>query len=379
MGVGVYWNPWAVPLLVVAMGEGGLATLVYRARPEQFKNRVLALLLAADAAGWGLMAFRFSVVDPSIFYIAFVAAQVAWVVSFTAYMAFLGTLDTSLSRPLGTRAARIAMVLFAVVLSGLHVLWPEAFFPEVVPGSIARWETVFGTPGMARWVLTATGFLYAVLVGFFYLRRSGPGGPPRIQAKAYLAAFALRDFSFAGPTLVGLLTGARFVGPVEVVAWTVGYGGFAVLLAYGILRYQLFEIDLRIKWTLEKSTIAAVFGAVFLIVSEGLETLLDVDGTLYGIGAAIIIGLAFRRVERWAARVADRLMPGVEHTEDYLRQRKLDIYRGAVEDATRDGVVTEAERDVLDGLRARLGLSKGRASRIERAAGVGSTDPSVAD
>ena len=40
------------------------------------------------------------------------------------------------------------------------------------------------------------------------------------------------------------------------------------LIAYGILRAHLFDIDLRIRWTIKQSTVAAVFVAVFYLVAE---------------------------------------------------------------------------------------------------------------
>lgn len=37
------------------------------------------------------------------------------------------------------------------------------------------------------------------------------------------------------------------------------------LIAYGILRGQLFDIDLRIRWTIKQSTLA---GAIVAIISD---------------------------------------------------------------------------------------------------------------
>ena len=65
------------------------------------------------------------------------------------------------------------------------------------------------------------------------------------------------------------------------------------LKAYGIAVYHLFDIDLRLKWTLERGTMAAAFIAVFFVVSEGAATILsDRLGTLAGLFATGVLVFA---------------------------------------------------------------------------------------
>ena len=62
------------------------------------------------------------------------------------------------------------------------------------------------------------------------------------------------------------------------------------LIAYGILRTQLFDIDLRIRWTIKQSTVAAVFVTVFYLVSEGADRLLESEfGTIAGLFASAVV------------------------------------------------------------------------------------------
>ncbi|HEV8359277.1 MAG TPA: hypothetical protein VGR28_02360, partial [Candidatus Thermoplasmatota archaeon] len=44
-----------------------------------------------------------------------------------------------------------------------------------------------------------------------------------------------------------------------------------LLCAYALLRHQLFDIDLKVKWTIKQSTVAGMFIGVFFIVSEGAQ------------------------------------------------------------------------------------------------------------
>jgi hypothetical protein len=41
------------------------------------------------------------------------------------------------------------------------------------------------------------------------------------------------------------------------------------LIAYGILRTQLFDIDLRIRWTIKQSTFTATVVIIVFVLSEG--------------------------------------------------------------------------------------------------------------
>ena len=62
------------------------------------------------------------------------------------------------------------------------------------------------------------------------------------------------------------------------------------VIAYGILRTQLFDIDLRVRWTIKQSTVAAVFVAVFYLVSEGVDRFLSSElGNLFGLFASALV------------------------------------------------------------------------------------------
>lgn len=138
------------------------------------------------------------------------------------------------------------------------------------------------------------------------------------------------------------------------------------ILLYGILRTHLFDIDLKVKWTLRQSTIAAIFVAVFFITSELAATFLsDRMGTVFGIVAAGTLVFALSPLQRAAERLADRAMPDVRATPDYLQFRRFEIYRGAVEHALSDGSVTPDERALLDRLRRDLAIPPADAAALE--------------
>ncbi len=109
-----------------------------------------------------------------------------------------------------------------------------------------------------------------------------------------------------------------------------------------------------------------MFAAAFFAGSELLERVVPVEGTVLGLIVAATIVLVLRPVQRFAERLASRVMPNVRDTPDYVREQKLAVYRAALEGAHEDEVVSERERGILARLREELGLSDEAAKALER-------------
>lgn len=145
--------------------------------------------------------------------------------------------------------------------------------------------------------------------------------------------------------------------------WTLVFVG---VVAYALVKFQLFDIELRIRWTLQQAIVYSFFAIAFLTTSESIERLFNVDGTIPGILVALLIALAIRPLEALAATLAKRLMPHVEDTDEYRTSRRLDVYRATLEKALRDGEITNREARLLRGLRQDLELPRDKALRVER-------------
>lgn len=177
--------------------------------------------------------------------------------------------------------------------------------------------------------------------------------------------------AFASGLLVGLVSQGVLKRSWSIFVLGLWRVSLPIGVTYAILRYQLFDIDLKVKLTIERSALVAVFGAAFFVGSELLEKLLPFDSVLLGIASAGLIALALKPIERYAHRLADNLLPTVkEKSPDYLADRKLDVYRAAVESALEDGDVSAKERSVLERLRGKLGIAPDDASRVEVSLGL---------
>lgn len=128
-----------------------------------------------------------------------------------------------------------------------------------------------------------------------------------------------------------------------------------LVVTYGILRYGLFGIELKLRWGISRSTIAAAFLGVFLLATTiAGEFLLDAYGYIVGGVAATAFVFLFGPLQRWANSVAEKAVP-------ISAARAEEIYAAAVEAAKRDGTVTRREERHLMEVAEGLSISPTRA------------------
>lgn len=363
------WNPAAIPGLAAGILGPLLAAVVLRAAPSRAQNRLLAILLVlAGAEVAGTFGVGYLATDDAIKATVDAASTVAILASPWIYLAFTGTIHSPLTRPLRDSRVRAGLVGMA----GLTVLaWP-LLAPHV------------GTSYQAGERIVPEGYLLAVtwhglvlLYGFAVAVTAwwtAPEGPSRERGLAYALAFGTRDLGVAvaifgaqALALVGLRLPAWVASTVgEVALVSAPTLAFVLILAYGLLEAQLFDIHLKIKAGLKRSAVIGVFAVVFILVSETIEGLIEgAAGGWAGLLAAIVLGLALRPIDSLAERVAEEAMPGVEDTEAYRAERKREVYRATVEDVLADGDLSTRDRRLLDNLRERLDVEDGDAREVE--------------
>ncbi|MEM9336215.1 MAG: hypothetical protein AAGA33_15310 [Pseudomonadota bacterium] len=184
--------------------------------------------------------------------------------------------------------------------------------------------------------------------------------------KAYVIAFVTRDVLF-----VIWATVFHFV-PTESPMWRYVFLSIAVmpiiyipLVGYGILRHQLFGIELHLKETLRHAIIAVPFATTFFVVTESMEQALPFDSVWLGIVAAGAITLALHPIRRMAETAANLFFPNVAQTPEYRSNRARDVYQATVEAVWSDEVLLQSEQRMLSRVRQQLGLDDITARRIE--------------
>lgn len=356
--------------LVVALGAVGvafgwtLAALLVAAGPRRLANVALASTFFLIGNALGLSRIAAIVPDVFLAYNMVLWAQVANNLIPIAYLLFIGAaLETPVARPFRSRAGRALLALAAVALA-LHPLLAPTDYIFSMTWTGSSWVSVRAT----TWgdLLNAVTLLVTLTAAITAWRLAPRGSVRRERSARYALAFGAQD------TLVGVLFVTLLLSPASR-PWTMDVGVAIAsattmpLIAYVLLRYHLFDVELRIKAGLRRSTVAAVFVASFFVVAAIAEQWLQQRGgiLLGGIAVGLLV-FALRPIERAAERLANTAMPAVQATPEYLAFRKLDVYRAAVESAHETGGITDKERLSLDGLRGKLGIAPGDAAAVER-------------
>lgn len=294
-----------------------------------------------------------------------------WLVLAVYLPAVAAAIDSPLLRPFRSGPV-LALPILVGVVGALAVLGlPEAFLVDLVPSTPRRFGSPFfpvaGGAQQAGWFLLTVSYTYGLLATLVAWRQSSTSLSRR-RAGALSLAFGARDLAFGGVFLYAAVlfdgTISSFFIAVQLMAWALLV--YVAMTAYGIAVYHLFDIELRLKWTLERGTIAAAFIAVFFVVSEGAATILsDRLGTLAGLFATGLLVFALAPLQRSAERLADAALPAVQDTPEYRAYRQFQIYGEALADARSGGPITPVGRLALEKLRESLGLDADEAAELE--------------
>jgi len=271
------------------------------------------------------------------------------------YPPFLAVaLRSKLTRPFSGFRVRLLLGFAALVLCAI-VLW----------GPIKLGATLL-------YVLLSVLFVYALVASVHTWHTAS--GPARSRAGIFALAFGARDICWG--IAYGVSTWMLWVGTYQVVdpdapgmlyvIYALGSLLAVPLIAYGILRTQLFDIDLRIRWTIKQSTLAAAFLAVFYLVTEGADRFFASEfGNWIGLLATALLVFFLAPLQRFAERVATLAMPNAQNTPEYAAYRKLQVYEAALEEALAGGI-SEKERTLLNHLRESLGIAPVDAVALEQ-------------
>lgn len=142
-----------------------------------------------------------------------------------------------------------------------------------------------------------------------------------------------------------------------------------LFVSYALLRYALFDIDLKVRAAVAGSVVVIFGAAGYFLVSELLEgQVASRFGNLGGLAAAAIFTLVAGPLGGAGKKVARFVMPGVYEPKGAPTNAALDLYRQQYLMLQEDGALTPKERASLDGLRGHLGLTLLQTKTIERSA-----------
>jgi tRNA A-37 threonylcarbamoyl transferase component Bud32 len=224
---------------------------------------------------------------------------------------------------------QIALVLAALAL----------YVAANVPAELARFGLGGATEAQS---VEASLIALVMLAGLALLVALGV----QLARERRIAVLAAVGATFAASGALALLEpGVEILGVVRIAS--------VALVLYGVARYQLFDIDLKVKHA------AAATSALLGVVVLAAVAWILLRGTTAGPYVAVAAGLvAFLPLWRVASLLADRVAPAVTAEGDHLYLRKLEVYRASVETVLREGRAASLDDAWLAETRARLGLSE---------------------
>lgn len=361
--------PWPAPSALLVVVAWTAAVVVYRTAPHRQLNRSLAVVLVLEgmvmgfSAGWNQL-----VESPDVSHVIVVIGTMAVAAAPYQYLAFLASaFDVPPVRPFRGTAAQRVLGALSVGAAVLVLVRPQWFITELYRVEWGTWNFQYRSGGLFLARVQALGALYGLLAAVWAWVKTRPGTVARDRARLVASAFGIRD-AFVAIILVLYpvvrpipFWGDFIYNPAQGLVFLV----YVSLLAYGILRSQILDIELKVKFALTQSVAGALLAASFFVLSEGIEALLPVEGVIPGLMAAGVVVLVLRPIYWLTRGLMERLMPGVERSSTYISTRRAEIYRAALEGAVEDGRVTSAERAILERLREQLDLEEGVARGLE--------------
>ena len=285
------------------------------------------------------------------------------------YLSFLAvSLKTPLLIPFKSRTVSILLGAASVLGATVVLTNSQLFISELYSPDFAPWNFRYERLGL--WAIQFHGAIafFGLIAAISAYLVTAPRSAARNRAKWFAISFGVRDI-YLGITLIGYaaLRPIPFWGDFLYNPGTaLVYFFYVLLLAYAVLRMQLFDIHLKVKFVIQKGTVVALVGGMFLIGSELLEALLPVQSTILGIVVALVILLLLRPIQWLALRLVGGIMQGVEDTTSYMEVRRIEVYRAAYEGAMEDGTITYKEETILARLRQKLDVFEAEVELIEQ-------------
>jgi hypothetical protein len=308
---------------VAVAGSWALAIVLYRVGASGSVARQLSLLLVVEgvtliSSGTVSIFFGPAILEsnwwPAYFQAEFMLHTLGDCAMLALYPPFLATaLHTKLTRPFARKRMRIGLVIVSAVIFIAIQLTPLEI-------------------GVALLYLMLSTLFGFALVASIHAWRVAAAGIARTRARIFALAFGFRDICWGSLYLFGIWQIAQGTyfdeAPPDYIFYVYAGGTlFAVpLIAYGILRTQLFDIDLRIRWTIKQSTLAAAVVAIMYLLSEGATQFLSSElGEISGLLAAALVIFFLAPLQRFAERVASVAMPNTRNTPEYAIFRLLQV------------------------------------------------------
>ena len=352
----------------VSMTVIGLATVYFLSvypRPRGWlgKSRWGGWTMLAIGAAFAALFYRapelyarFEIIDGAPAHVdngPLVLLSNAWTLTAVA-MLYVFALDLRSAQP-GPLRRSLVLVLAGFLTSML--VWTGALFLNDVTGRLDP-RAIDASFARVAYVLEEASFLAALGAAAIVIVHAWRSSEATIRREAH-AIGGLVAVTIGIVATVTFLGGRPdqedWISPAQGIVDALGGVAIAAFAGYALLKHRLFDIDVRLRWTISRGTVAAIFVAVFFAASQVAQNFLE-DSMGWALGGLIagVMLFAIAPVQRLAERVAVTAVPvQASPPED----RKVELYRMALALALSDRLITRDEERHLARLAEELGVT----------------------
>jgi hypothetical protein len=360
------FDPWSIPYFVSFLVSLVLVGLLIKMKRDEPHVRLyivfmLSLVVLTFAAGmatssrdigiwdfwWTTMNVSASLAITSIFHFAYV--------SYTNK----GVLENK---------TILSVYLVTIFFSGFLIWNPRHWIGPSADSDMGVYGKVFEGPYEiydGLWMLSVTTFLILAAIYFYRMYRESVEGRQKMNALIFLMASVP---PLAGFVVTFLLVDVLRIN-IQVQLAIVMVAATGAIITYGILRHQLFEIELIVKKTLVFTLLVLILVGIFrlieLAISYTVSTAFFGGDVMARLIAAAIVAAFFLPFRKVAMGLGDKLFPSLASTIKLDDKKAIAIYRLQLEHVLEDGTITEKERRGLITLQEGLGLSGEEATAVE--------------
>jgi hypothetical protein len=188
----------------------------------------------------------------------------------------------------------------------------------------------------------------------------------RRLAVTYLGLLAA-TVAFYATYLVLRMQALQPASNLAIAATGVAFLLTPLLVGYTLLRHGAFDIQVRLKWSISRGAVAAIFLGFFFVVAQLVQGFFSQSGTNWIVGgvAAGLLLLALHPIQRFAERLASAAVPGIQPVSALAASERDSIFLRQAQMAWADGQLSLKERSMLEDLRRQLGISPDEALKLE--------------
>lgn len=129
-------------------------------------------------------------------------------------------------------------------------------------------------------------------------------------------------------------------------------------LAYGVARYHVLDIDVKVRWTVRQTAVAAALVLAFFAASALVRLFVGGPAPLWaGLATVGVLLVAARPLQRRVGGAAVALLDRLRPEADYVFARKVEVYSSNMEEAFAAGALSDQEHRFLEELRHALGIT----------------------